>query len=1061
MILLRALGQCAIHTSRAQIGCDAEVVFGIATYLIIERGRRLGREQLARLFWPDESRASCAQHRLRHNLYKLRGLGLPVGGDGRSDVILPADSARTDFDSLSECAPATERCADLAQRDLWFLPGYQPAFSAAFSDWLDDTRARIHASVVRARITELDQLYARGDWGAVAQLADRCLTMDPYNEKATLARANAAVMRGARVEAIEIMEQYAQEVGPVAPELIPAINTLRRRISDVPQCGGYAASRDTPLVGRAAEMALLMRALQSARDGHGGGTFLHGGVGVGKSRLTREMVGVCTLHGVQVQRTKCEPSHVHRPLSVFVDIVPGIRSMRGALGCSPETLGYLKRLTDHDAEATVPKLEADDAEFLYAAVRRSLFDLLDAVCDEAPLLVIVDDVHWVDSRSWSLLLEMAAWAQDRKLMFLFTSRSPWCTDRDGLPAAAIRAQSVGPLDSSAATALARGYAQAHGREGDEGLFEWCARVTEGNPFYIQELVNQWVETGQRHAVPHALTALINERLTRLEPAALHVFQTCAILGENSTMARLELLLQHRAHDLLRYMDIIGTAGMLLSVSNPDEPGTPARVVSRHELLARAALARLSDQARELLHRLSGKLLEAELTSHESTALLWDCADHWHAAGDSARAVSLGQSCCAHLLNVGLAREAVEACGRTLAFCATNAQKLGVLTLLAQARVITGPWRDVVSLIHDARQLTSAGTELPWALRVIELDALWYGNRDWPGLVESAQRLIGDPAPPPDFRVQAGSTLLKAATNMGAGEVIREVHGRLASVLESPEVSTITRLTYEMIYHTVAGDLTHVRPTVDQLIAAARQSNIQPGMVRTMINAAHALRRAGHIEEARSLLGEAFASAQASKLAYRAADTAYHLIQLSAGANELDEAEHWAERCLALAAPDDGRLAREVGIWHVRIALARGYTERAAARLAEIKQPSFEDTVTCVRSSALAVHVRLAVAVGTPPADLEAPAERLFEAYLQLRGLGGYDFETSSLALALRYMGRHECAARVLREYINEYRRERGSYADELAEQIAEDATPRSRASGALQCLAGAAAGLDA
>lgn len=1061
MILLRALGQCAIHTQRAQIGCDAEVVFGIAAYLIIERGRRLGREQLARLFWGDECRASCAQHRLRHNLYKLRGLGLPVGGDGKSDVILAADAARTDFDSLGTCAPAGEPCADLAQGDLWFLPGYQPAFSAAFSDWLDDTRARIHARVVSARITELDGLYVRGDWGAVTQLADRCLSMDPYNEKATLARANAAVMRGARVEAIEIMEQYAQEVGPVAPELVPAINTLRRRISDVPERGGYAASRDTPLVGRAEEMTLLMRALQSTRDGYGGGTFLHGDAGVGKSRLTREMVTVCTLHGVQVQRTKCEPTHVHRPLSVFVDVVPGIRSMRGALGCSPETLSYLKRLTDHNTDAAMPKLEADDAEFLYAAVRRSLFDLLDAVCDEAPLLVIVDDVHWIDSRSWSLLLEMAAWAQDRKLMFLFTSRGPWCTDRDGPPAPAIATQSVGPLDSSEARALARGYAQAHAREGDERLFEWCARVTEGNPFYIQELVNQWVETGQRHAVPHALTAVINERLTRLEPAALHVFQTCAILGENSTMARLELLLEHRAHDLLRYIDVIGTAGMLLSVANPEEPGTPARVVSRHELLAASALARLSDQARELLHRLSGRLLEAELTSHESTALLWDCADHWHAAGDSVRAVSLGQSCCAHLLGVGLAHDAVEACNRTLAFCATSAQKLGVLTLLAQAKVITGPWRDVVSVIHEARQLTSASSELPWQLRVIELDALWYGDRDWPGLLGSAQRLITDPAAPPDFRVQAASTLLKAATNMGAGEVIADTHQHLASLPMSPDVALATRLTYEMIYHTVAGDITQVRPTVDQLIALQREATAMPSMVRVMVNAAYALRRAGEIAAARALLAEAFTTAEASKLDHRAADTAYNLVQLLTGAEELEEAESWARKCLELGVPKDARFARDVGICIARIALARGDAERAHALFAEIKQPSFDDTVTSVRSSALAVHVRLAVARRTPPAEVEKPAERLLEAYMQLRGLGGYDFETSSLVLALRYMGRHECAASILREYINEYRRERGPYGSELAEQLGQDATPRLKASGARQCLAAASAGQDA
>src|SRR6185436_18844726 len=99
---------------------------------------------------------------------------------------------------------------------------------------------------------------------------------------------------------------------------------------------------------------------------------------------------LCALTGIAFGRVGIQPYYVRRPLSFFSDVIPQLLAMPGALGCSPESLQFLRILQRGSADHLDPALQEPDAEAQFARILRAIDDILDAITAESRLLLVAE-----------------------------------------------------------------------------------------------------------------------------------------------------------------------------------------------------------------------------------------------------------------------------------------------------------------------------------------------------------------------------------------------------------------------------------------------------------------------------------------------------------------------------------------------------------------------------------------------------------------------------------------------------------------------------------------------
>ena len=281
-------------------------------------------------------------------------------------------------------------------------------------------------------------------------------------------------------------------------------------------------------------------------------------------------------------------------------------------------------------------------------MRAALFDLLNAAADERSVLIVVDDVQSLNASSVRLLAELLPWAKTRKVFFVLTERPGTEGLASHFSPDDLRVLPLGPLGPQFGAAIMTEVLKDSPRPTSSALIQRLLSVGEGNPFFLQELGNHWLETGNQRESPPSVTAIIDERLSRISNEALLVLQACAVLDVNATIERVEGVMEYPSHVLLSAIQELSLAGMLRSEAQTSpESDEPLSVA--HDLISTASLKRLARAPLAFLHRRAGTVLERETVGDAGrTAVLWACAFHWQHAGDRERAFRAACSCAEHL-----------------------------------------------------------------------------------------------------------------------------------------------------------------------------------------------------------------------------------------------------------------------------------------------------------------------------------------------------------------------------------------------------------------------------
>ncbi len=313
----------------------------------------------------------------------------------------------------------------------------------------------------------------------------------------------------------------------------------------------------TPFVGRDDQLALLDRALESAAAGEGQLVGVVGEAGVGKSRLCLEFARRCAARGLPVHAAAC-PSHVATlPLFLLRDLVrslvgiergpstesdPGARVAARLRELDPaleEHAGLLLELLEiRDPERPPPAMDSEARRRLLVETLRQL---LASHGRRQPLLLLLDDLHWVDAESDALLAELLGVVPETRAFVLANFRpeyrAPWMqrTDYQQLGLRALAAESTAEL-----VQVLLG--------GDPSLRELAGRLceaTRGNPFFLEEIVHSLADRGVLHGeagryhvvepdaeliLPKTVQTVLAARIDRLPEREKEILCVASVVG---------------------------------------------------------------------------------------------------------------------------------------------------------------------------------------------------------------------------------------------------------------------------------------------------------------------------------------------------------------------------------------------------------------------------------------------------------------------------------------------------------------------------------------------------
>ena len=376
-------------------------------------------------------------------------------------------------------------------------------------------------------------------------------------------------------------------------------------------------------VGRDAEIEQLHRALEHARQGRGQVAAAVGEPGVGKSRLVFELTHSHRVEGWLVLEAGSVSYGKATSYLPVIDLLKGyfrISDRDRHRDILEKVTGKILTL-DRTMEPVLPALLAlldvptDDPQWHALDPPQRRQRTLDAVkrlllreAQVQPLLVVFEDLHWIDSETQALLDSLVEVLPTVRLLLLVNYR-PEYEHRWGSKTSYTQIR-LDPLPLESALELLRGLLGEDATT--EPLKPILIERTEGNPFFLEEIVRAMAETGvlvgERGAyrlarpltdiqVPATVQAILAARIDRLAPEEKRLLQSAAVIGKDVPLALLAAIADEREEALRRGLAQLQAAEFLYEVSLfPDVEYT-----FKHALTHEVAYGGLLQERRRELH----------------------------------------------------------------------------------------------------------------------------------------------------------------------------------------------------------------------------------------------------------------------------------------------------------------------------------------------------------------------------------------------------------------------------------------------------------------------------
>jgi class 3 adenylate cyclase/tetratricopeptide (TPR) repeat protein len=612
------------------------------------------------------------------------------------------------------------------------------AMQAAMRDYTEEVR-RVHGLEMRIRVgLNSGEVVVRAigndlhmDYSAVGQTTHLAARMEQLATPGSI-RLTAATLR--LVEGLVQVNALGQVpvkglAEPVEVFDLVGASVTRRRLQ------AAAARGLTPFVGRDREIEVLGQALERGAAGHGQVVAVVGEAGVGKSRLVHEFVhshraeGWLVLESASVSYGKATP---YFPVIDLLKRYAHVEEQDDARTIRAKVTGQVFTL-DETLQETIPALLSlldtlpEDSPFQQLDPpqrrQRTLDGLKRVLLRESqaqPLMLVFEDLHWIDSETQTLLDNLVESLPTARVLLLVNYRPEY---QHGWGSKTYYAQMrLDPLPPASADELLQGLL------GDDPSLASLKRLlierTEGNPFFLEESVRTLVETGvlvgdpgayrlikplDSLQVPATVQAVLAARIDRLPSEEKRLLQTAAVVGTEVALPLLQAIAELPEAALHRGLAHLQTAEFLYETHLfPEHEYT-----FKHALTHEVAYGSLLQERRRALHARIVEVLEAlagdgvaeqaeRLAHHAVRGEVWAKAlAYCRQAGQKAMARSV------HREAVGYFEQALGALSHLPETRETHGQAIDLRLALRNALFPSGDLGRILAYLYEAEVLAEA------------------------------------------------------------------------------------------------------------------------------------------------------------------------------------------------------------------------------------------------------------------------------------------------------------------------------------------------------------------
>jgi DNA-binding CsgD family transcriptional regulator len=346
-----------------------------------------------------------------------------------------------------------------------------------------------------------------------------------------------------------------------------------------------------PIRGRADELKVIGELVATLMRGHRGVLVIEGPPGIGKSRLLTE---------VMVLAQKCGVRTLFGEAFEYQRTVPFFSLFTATLRADPPV---------GDVDALRRLGSSDDLRYW---VVHDLADAISAAAVEAPLAIVLEDIHWADNGTLLALRSLATARPDVAVLWVATARTgaggPVLQETlSALRRAGAAFVRVAPMSRGAVAHMVSDAVHANA---DESLLDLAAKA-HGNPFLVSELIGGLDEEGRLnvsdgravasgHALPRRLGENMKQRLAHLSSDAGELVRVAAVLPDRFSAGLLAAMLERHPAALMSAVDEAVRADLLVE----DEE----QLRFRHDLLRDATRQSLPQSLRRAMERQSASIM---------------------------------------------------------------------------------------------------------------------------------------------------------------------------------------------------------------------------------------------------------------------------------------------------------------------------------------------------------------------------------------------------------------------------------------------------------------------